>query len=364
MEIDPKIASGSRVRPLEMVLGFEDAGYQVEKIWGYAQERKKAIEQVRRNLRNGVKYEFAYSESSTMPTILTERHHVPTHPILDYQFFFMCHRAGIPIGLFYRDVQWQLRRYRQQLKWYKKAILIPSYHLDLLVYRRWIDALFLPHAKMVEYVRFWPERKPVQSLPPGARIVPLIPVSSDSPLRLLYVGGIHPILYDISNLLEGVGRASAAGVNVHLTLCCPEPQWHARPPEYNIWHGDWLTVVHFSGEQLYALYEQNSIALLYLVPTPYCDFAMPVKLFEAIGVGRPLITVQGTAFGDFVEENKCGWSIPADPAALTSLLFQLQSDPASVEEAAHVTLSIQHQHSWKKRAEQVASTLQALCKSD
>ncbi len=36
------------------------------------------------NIKNGVKYNFAYSESNTMQTLLTESYYLPKHPLFDF----------------------------------------------------------------------------------------------------------------------------------------------------------------------------------------------------------------------------------------------------------------------------------------
>lgn len=65
--------SGSNIRPIKMKQAFEENGYLVEYISGYGTERKVQINKIKRNIRNGIKYDFLYSESSTMPTLLTEK---------------------------------------------------------------------------------------------------------------------------------------------------------------------------------------------------------------------------------------------------------------------------------------------------
>ncbi len=343
-----------------MLAGFKEVGYQVDTVWGHAADRKRSIETVQRNVEAGVQYDFLYSESSTMPTILTESNHLPTHPLLDFGLFRFCKRTGVPIGLFYRDVHWQFEQYRQRVGWYKRILTFPLYYLDLWAYRQWVDVLFLVHMKMLKYVRLWPHRKPVHELPPGGNIVELDRVQSRGQLRLFYVGGAIPPLYDVSNLLEGVHQAVQGGLDVHLTICCPADQWQARPKQYDMWTGDWLTVVHVSGESLQALYQEHHIAMVYLVPPPYFDFAMPVKVPEAIGFGRPLIAVEPTAAADFVRREKCGWTVSSDPKALSVLLRELQADPAQVEEKTQIIEHVRHEHTWAKRAEQVANTLIAV----
>ena len=93
--------SGSNIRPIKMKQAFEENGYLVEYISGYGTERKVQINKIKRNIRNGIKYDFLYSESSTMPTLLTEKNHLPRYPFLDFSFFKFCKKngiTGIPAG--------------------------------------------------------------------------------------------------------------------------------------------------------------------------------------------------------------------------------------------------------------------------
>ena len=85
--IDLEAKSGSNIRPIKMINAFKEIGYDVDVVMGYASERKSKIKEIKNNIKNGVKYDFLYSESSTMPTLLTEKNHLPTHPFLDFSFF-------------------------------------------------------------------------------------------------------------------------------------------------------------------------------------------------------------------------------------------------------------------------------------
>ena len=96
--LDPNRASASQIRPKKMMNAFEQIGYKVDIVQGYGRNRKRIIEEIKRNIDNGVKYEFLYSESSTAPTLLTEKHHFPTYPFLDFGFFKYIKDHGIKIG--------------------------------------------------------------------------------------------------------------------------------------------------------------------------------------------------------------------------------------------------------------------------
>ena len=141
MRINRERASASSIRPVKMIEAFERLGYEVILIEGNASQRKKRIKEIKHNIRKGVTYDFLYSESSTMPTLLTEKHHCPTHPFLDFSFFSFCRKHGIKIGLFYRDIYWKFELYGSSIK---KNIAKYFYRYDLLRYKQLVDVLYLP----------------------------------------------------------------------------------------------------------------------------------------------------------------------------------------------------------------------------
>ena len=151
--IDLKRKSASNIRPFKMIKAFQDIGYQVDCVMGYGKERKKSIKEIKKNIKNGVKYDFLYSESSTMPTLLTEKNHLPTYPFLDFNFFRFCKKHNIKIGLFYRDIYWKFDLYEKEVKnrlKSKSAILLYKY--DLHKYRKLLDVLYVPSKQFIKYL--------------------------------------------------------------------------------------------------------------------------------------------------------------------------------------------------------------------
>ena len=65
--INPDGKSGSQVRPIKMLNAFINRGYEVDVIEGYGKERKEALKRIKKRIRQGIQYDFLYSESSTMP---------------------------------------------------------------------------------------------------------------------------------------------------------------------------------------------------------------------------------------------------------------------------------------------------------
>ena len=89
-KLDKSQNSGSQIRPIKMIQAFKNIGYKVDLIMGTVKERKIQIKNLKQRINAGEKYEFLYSESSTMPTALTEPHHLPVAPFLDFDFFKYC----------------------------------------------------------------------------------------------------------------------------------------------------------------------------------------------------------------------------------------------------------------------------------
>lgn len=90
VKINRNWASASNIRPMKMIETFKKCGYDVAVIEGYGKDRKKQIKQIKNNILKGIKYDFLYSESSTMPTLLTEKNHLPIYPCLDFNFLKFC----------------------------------------------------------------------------------------------------------------------------------------------------------------------------------------------------------------------------------------------------------------------------------
>lgn len=347
--------SGSQVRPNRMRQAFERLGYQVLVVAGYARERQKAIKRVKDLVRTGVEFDFVYSESSTTPTLLNEPHHVPTHPLLDFGFFAWFGKRSVPIGLFYRDVYWRFRPYREQVPWFKRAVSIPMYYYDWKQYLRLVDHLFLPSLRMRDSLPSdWPDHR-VSALPPGC--TDMAPTSeetcqpSSEVLRLLYVGGILPPIYDIRPLMQ---IASAVGAS--LTVCCPADQWEESRQHYASAYNNQIRVVHVHGGRLEEYYAEADLFAVIRSPHSYVDFMMPVKVFEALGHGLPIVTLAGTEVARFVDEEGIGW-VAANLGELQALLHYLKRHPDRISGKKQQVGEVRKQHTWLSRAQLAADTL-------
>lgn len=345
--------AGSGVRPLMMRSAFAELGWDVVTIAGHSAQRAAAATTLRDEVARGRRIEFCYGESTTVPTSMSDPHHLPRRPFVDARLYRWLKRQGIPSGLFYRDAYWRFPQYRRSVRWPKRVVATVGYRFDLAWYRRHLDVLFLPSLAMADHLPGWHGSPRVAALPPGGVVDARAtdrPPTPPGRLDLFYVGSITPPICDVTPLVRAVARVPRA----HLTLCCPErerDQLETLRPFL-----DGVEVVHERGAAVRARTVAADAACLVFPPNEYRAFAMPIKLFEAVAAGTPTITSGGTTAADFVVEHGLGWRVENDDD-LVRLLDDLIDDPSRIESVRARVLAQRSAHSWVARAATVAERL-------
>jgi glycosyltransferase involved in cell wall biosynthesis len=354
--------SGSSLRPARLLEAFRQLGYAVDVVAGSAGSRKTAMAAVRTSIRAGVTYDFVYAEPPTTPVLLNDWHHLPVHPLLDHSFLAFCHSRGIPLILFYCDVQWRLPGYPKLLGWPKYLAALPFFHLDLLVYRQIVDALLVPHLAMLPQIAGWTAKKRTQASIPGfdplEELPARPPVDADAPLRFFYVGGVTPPVYDLTPLLEGSSFAVQEGLRLRLTICCPVADWSRRPVGYDRHLGPHVSVVHNRNRaELLQLYARHDVAVM-----PYgtlnSDWAMPIKFPEAVGMGLPVLAGARTAVAEVVGEQGIGWTVGSAAEDLAGVVRRV--DRAELERARSKVLEVRPRYTWTERAREIAAVADSI----
>ena len=345
-------SSGSEVRPNRMLKAFRSLGYDVFEITGYSRERSKKINDVLSRIKRGEIYDFVYSENTSMPTALSDPDHLPRHPLMDEIFLKKCRKAGIPVGLFYRDAYWQFALYKESVKWFVPLITIPIYRHELKEYEKCTDILYVPSIEFAKAIGY---RGEYRELPPGGETASAVykGVRSDDTINIFYVGGVNG-LYDITipaKVLSGLP-------GYHLTICCSEKEWEANKELQEITENSFnIKVVHKKKHELEPYYLRSDIAMAFFERGAYRDLAMPVKLFEYIGYGKPVIATADTAAGRYVQENDIGWAVDFDAEAFRKMLMRLAENRDEIREKTENTVAIIPDNTWEARAQTVADDL-------
>lgn len=349
-------ASGSQIRPRKMLHAFEECGYEVDYVMGYGKERKRQIKSIKEKIKQGRKYDFLYSESSTMPTLLTEKNHFPLYPNLDFGFIRFCKANKIKIGLFYRDIYWKFPIYKKDVSFIKRLITIPMYKYDLYKYKKLLNKLYLPSEKMKSYADIQVDTK---ELPPGCEKNEQIFLEKKKcqekekgNISLFYVGGVGE-LYDLTKLLKVVSKLEY----VNLTICCRKQEWEKREEYYKPYLNKRVQIIHKSGKELEKFYLESDICMLFFESEGYRSFAMPIKLFEYLGSMTPIIATTNTSAGEFVQKNGIGWSIPHEEHTLKKLLEEVYNDRKILQEKNANMVRAFENNTWKARARTVINDL-------
>lgn len=361
--IDINRKSASNLRPLKMIEAFRENGYIVDVIMGYGKERKKEIKKIKKNIKNNIKYDFLYSESSTMPTLLTENHHIPLYPNLDFGFMKFCKKNNIPLALFYRDIHWKFELYKKDVSFFKRIIAKLFYKYDLCKYNELLDILYIPSEEFESYLNIRGKKigYKIDYLPPGCETLEAFDcINSDKKnnekLKIFYVGGISNEIYEFKKLFEAVKKIK----KVKLTVCCRESEWQNLKNEYESYMSKNITVIHENSNNLYKYYKEADICSLIFNKNEYMKIAMPFKLFEYLAHNKPIIATNNTAAGRFVKDNKMGWTVDYEIKQIIDLLEKLKKNPNMLEEIRLNQKKVILENTWKNRAKTVIENLEKI----
>lgn len=330
-----------------MLAAFHELGWDVFEITGTPPQRHAAFAKLRRLVRAGTQFQFLYFENSTHPNLFATSLKQGFAPFLDHRIHRFCKKNGIPVGIFYRDVYWRWRQHLGEKKGLWLTLSDAMQRIDLACYRHNRTHFFLPSEKMAPIIGLTRPRDQFSPLPPGAQIKAHPPVAE---LRLFYVGGLggHYRLHQLF--------AACAQVGTPLTVCIHEDAWRSLAGEYQPYLAPSIQIVHASGEALQQYYEQASVGVLAVEPDEYRGFAAPVKLFEYLGNGKPVLVTKGTYAAEIVEQLQGGWVVPYDAAAIAKTLEALDSD--EIARTRTNVLAATEQITWTGRAHTIAQVLQ------
>ena len=118
-----------------------------------------------------------------------------------------------------------------------------------------------------------------------------------------------------------------------------------------------IRIVHLSGAAMESEVKSSDIAVLYVKPQEYREFASPVKLYEYLGHRKPILASEGTLAGSFVQKNGLGWTLPYEAEKLTKFFSDLLTTPSLFAPVYANLNTVAREHTWQNRANQVIEDL-------
>jgi glycosyltransferase involved in cell wall biosynthesis len=350
--IRKKLDSGSQVHVTGMLEGFRQLQYDVAEVSGPPSQRSRAITRLREEISTGRRFDFLFAWAPVSPMLRYEQNFL--HPFLDFSFFRWCKNQSVPIGLFYGDVHWRFDHFKKHVPVLKRIPMILLFWYDWIGYLQWVDHLFLPSLRMrAALPTRWPEDR-VTELLPGCHPSPVArqPQSPSGQLELLYVGGVVPPLYDLKPMFDAIEELDG----VSLTVCCRPFEWERFQAYYGPIDSARIHIVHAYGKELETYYARADLFGLFWRANPYWNTTMPVKVFEAIGFGVPIVTTDGTVASRFVAQEDIGW-VGSTIDEFRELVKHLMAQPWLIEEKRRRVETVRQSSTWQMRAQMVADTL-------
>jgi glycosyltransferase involved in cell wall biosynthesis len=269
----------------------------------------------------------------------------------DLVFLALARALGVPVLTYVRDA-------------YQ---LFPEYYPLTSLHRRISQVAFLPTfrtlARLSSVVAF-PSRglaravlgngdraRSAALLPPGARL-PNVPPLDTAAREILYVGSLAHDASGGQLLLAAMERARERVHDLRLICVIPEGQVPRDP------RPAWLELVRGGDAEIVGRLPRVLATVAPRLRTPYNDLAVPIKVLEYLGYGRPLIVTDATETAAIVEAAGCGVVVPATTEGLASGIASLaEAEPAQLRQWSSAALRAAAANSWDARAERILDLL-------
>lgn len=341
--------TGEKKRPVKMAEAFEKIGYDVFRIIGPRVERIEKLSYLKKRYSE---FDFLYSENSTMPLRLRDKSLKNLFYSPDYDMFNFCYRKNISCGIYYRDIFWKYYEFKKNLGFLKYKFALKFYKEELELYQKYCRKIFIPSEEIKCFLS--EDKRDFFVLPPAEEQHDLPQKTEDSDnLNLIYVGSITPPKYNLADIISII---SDCADKVKLGLISRDNELCRFAEFYGDVSGN-ITLHSLSGQQLSGIYKASDVALLAFNPDEYMKIALPLKLFEAIGYGLPILSFGDTAASRFIEENDIGWVV--DDNSIGNIFTHLLANRGDIKKKRENVLKLRGQHTWQKRAETVRNILTA-----
>jgi glycosyltransferase involved in cell wall biosynthesis len=101
-------------------------------------------------------------------------------------------------------------------------------------------------------------------------------------------------------------------------------------------------------EELLSIFERSKVGMVTLLPTPNHMESLPIKMFEYMSAGIPVICSNFPLWEEIVRSNKCGICVdPKDPEGIaTAIEYLMKNQEESQQMGQHGRLSIKEKYNW------------------
>jgi glycosyltransferase involved in cell wall biosynthesis len=271
----------------------------------------------------------------------------------DLLFLSLAKAAGIPILIFIPDAY----QYFPDIfpRYGLKAKLLDwGWRRSIATYLRLADLLLFPSPGLAACMD---SRQPKEMFPPaGLPNREYIPLSRNPP-TIVYVGG-GTIRYGSDLLLSAMEQVVKRYPNARCHFITPNADDIARHPAR---YASWLTVEHLAFDDLPTVMHSATLVVSPLRINPYNDLAVPVKLFDYMSFGRPIVATSCHDTALLLRQLDAGLVVDDTVESLAQGIIHLLENPdLATRLGQNGYQAIQTSHSWPHRAARLLTLIETL----
>lgn len=268
----------------------------------------------------------------------------------DIAFLGLSRALGIPVLTYIRDA-YQLFPESYPRDTLKRRLAAAAFGPAIRAMRAASSHLAFPTPGLAEAV-LGREADAVM-LPPGAPPPVDVP-RSPTANRILYVGDARLPAHGADRLIAAVEIVRRAGVGIELDVVS-RPGQEPDPP-----HPDWLRVHRAEGRAIHALLPDAVATAIPRPRNPYNDLALPIKLFDYLSYGRPLLITDCVEQARVVADADAGIVTRDDPGAIADGIIRLATaSPEQIARWSGNATAAARAASWEDRARRIVNVLQS-----
>lgn len=127
------------------------------------------------------------------------------------------------------------------------------------------------------------------------------------------------------------------------------------------WEGqDWVRFTSGSFNDLPALMKSAYVTVIPRRKNPYNDLSLPIKLFDYMSFGKPVVVTSAVEQAKIVNEFESGLVVEDNAEDIAQAILRLFDDPAlACQLGANGYSAVQGKLSWKSRAEELLTILES-----
>lgn len=338
--------SGSSIRPQKMYEAFLNCGIQVKLLEGQQNKRRERAVKVKEIIN--------WLENNTPDICYVESPSGPIFNKIDLTLIKLIHDKNIPIGYFYRDAFWLFKDKMKNLSFIKRNIIILMNKICLKIIKSNVDIVYFPSKSVINLFRF-ANFNEIKLLPPAADISNFNQ-QSEYMYNCIYVGAASAVdgTIDMIEAFKIVNDAMEKKIN--LIIVTRKPEWEKIYKSiYDSY--EWLKIQHTSKKGLIDLYNRSDVAIIPRKKNYYIDISMPVKLFEYIGFGKPIISTPRLETAEFIRKEKCGIICKDSVDGLAAAIIEFYSNKKLKNDLYEYVEISAKENRWENRVQTVISDL-------